>query len=630
MPKDNDSLLKIRAAFVLLAAIPLFFSVFRTFETYELQTLDLRFNIRPPVKVSPDIVIIEIAEDTIKDLGRWPFDRAFHADLINFLGQLGAKAIVFDIQFAEESPSDKYLVEETRNARCNVYYPLVLEYKGASRNGLPYAPKVEVPIMGTLAEAAKGTGFINVIPDADGKVRKVPLKIECGGREYLQLAYMVAKDNYDLRGRKIPVDDEGMFLINYPGKWAKTFKHYSFSDILVSFESKVNGEEGRISLDGFHGKVCFVGLTETGGVDARANPYETAYPMVGAHASVLNSIIEGKYLVRAGRPVNLALLLVLCLPIAFFAHRAKPLSALKFFISALASFILAGFILFIAFGLWIDMFYPVALAVAVYLGTTVYKYLIERRNRLLLDKELSIAKKIQMDFLPQSVPQFEEIDMAASIDTAKAVGGDLYDFADFANIKLVAQKKLGIMIGDVSGKGVPAALFMARAIADFRHYSGNSTKPSEVLGELNRQITLNYKAGLFITMFYMIFDASDRGLVFSNAGHLPAIRVKASGGLELLKTEGTPLGLIEDETYLDDGIKLEPGDSVVLYTDGITEARNAAKEEFGEERLKGVISKNHYASPLPMVNAIKTELSRFVGNEPQHDDCTLIVLKVKD
>ncbi|MDD5737030.1 MAG: CHASE2 domain-containing protein, partial [Candidatus Omnitrophica bacterium] len=236
MPKDNDSQLKIRAAFVLLAAIPLFFSVFRTFETYELQTLDLRFNLRPPVKVSPDIVIIEIAEDTIKDLGRWPFDRAFHADLINFLGQLGAKAIVFDIQFAEESPSDKYLIEETRNARCNVYYPLVLEYKGASRNGLPYAPKVEVPLMGPLAEAAKGTGFINVIPDADGKVRKVPLKIECGGREYLQLAYMAAKDNYDLRGRKIPVDSEGMFLINYPGKWAKTFKHYSFSDILVSFE----------------------------------------------------------------------------------------------------------------------------------------------------------------------------------------------------------------------------------------------------------------------------------------------------------------------------------------------------------------------------------------------------------
>jgi len=128
----------------------------------------------------------------------------------------------------------------------------------------------------------------------------------------------------------------------------------------------------------------------------------------------------------------------------------------------------------------------------------------------------------------------------------------------------------------------------------------------------------------------MIFDASDRGLVFSNAGHLPAIRVKASGGLELLKTEGTPIGLIEDEAYLDDGVKLEPGDSVVLYTDGITEARNAAKEEFGEERLQGVISKNHYASPLPMVNAIKSELSRFVGNVPQHDDCTLIVLKVKD
>jgi sigma-B regulation protein RsbU (phosphoserine phosphatase) len=276
------------------------------------------------------------------------------------------------------------------------------------------------------------------------------------------------------------------------------------------------------------------------------------------------------------------------------------------------------------------MFYPVALAIAVYLGTTVYKYLVERRNRLLLDKELSIAKKIQMDFLPQSVPQLEDIEVATSIDTAKAVGGDLYDFADFANIKIVGQKKLGVMIGDVSGKGVPAALFMARAIADFRHFAGDKAQPSEVLGELNRQITLNYKAGLFITMFYMIFDSPARELIFSNAGHLPAVRVKASGGLEMLKTEGAPLGIIETEAYIDDSIKLSRGDSIVLYTDGVTEARNNIKEEFGEERLKEIIAKNHYASPLPMINAIKGELSKFVGNEPQHDDLTLIVLKVKD
>jgi serine phosphatase RsbU (regulator of sigma subunit)/CHASE2 domain-containing sensor protein len=629
MPKDKMTPLKYAAYFIIVLILVLL-SVSRAFEIYELQTFDLRFKIRPPVKVSPDIVIIEIAEDTIKDLGRWPFDRAFHADLINYLGQLGAKAVVFDIQFAEESPSDKYLLEETENASCKVYYPTVLEYKGGKKNGLPYAAKVEVPIMAPLAKASKGVGFINVIPDVDGKVRKVPLKVECGGKEYPQLAYMVAKDNYDLRRKKLPVDGDGMFLINYPGMWTKSFKHYSFSDILVSFESKVGGEAGRISLDGLHGKVCFVGLTETGGVDARANPLETAYPMVGAHASVFNSIIQNKFLVRAGRLANFILLLALCLPIAFFAHKARPLSGLIIFISAVVFFILAGFFLFIVFGLWIDLFCPVVFAISAYLGTTVYKYLVEKRNRLLLDKELSIAKKIQMDFLPQSVPQMENVEVASSIDTAKAVGGDLYDFADFVNIKLVAQKKLGIMIGDVSGKGVPAALFMARAIADFRHFVGDRAKPSEVLDELNKQITLNYKAGLFITMFYMIFDAPSRELVFSNAGHLPAIRVKASGGIDLLKTEGMPLGLIETETYVDDRVKLEPGDSIVLYTDGVTEARNNLKEEFGEERLKEVILKNHYASPLPMINAIKGDLSRFVGNEPQYDDLTIIVLKIKE
>lgn len=629
MQKDKMMPLKY-AAYFIIAAIPVFLSVSKAFETYELQTLDLRFMLRPQVKVSPDIAIIEIAEDSVKEIGRWPFDRVFHADMINFLGQLGAKAVVFDIQFAEESPSDKYMLEEAKNARCAIYYPIVLDYKGAARNGLPYANRVEVPVLPSFAKTAAGAGFINVVPDVDGKVRKVPLKIECGGREYLQLAYMVAKDNYDLRRRKLPVDGDGMFLINYPGKWTKTFRHYSFVDILVSFEKTVMGEKPRINLAELNGKICIIGLTEAGGVDIRANPLETAYPMVGAHASILNSIIQNKYLVRAGRAANLILLLVLCLPIAFFAHRGRPLSGLAFFVSAVAAFIFSGFLLFIFFGLWIDMFYPVALAIAVYLGTTVYKYLVERRNRLLLDKELSIAKKIQMDFLPQSVPQFKDMEVATSIDTAKAVGGDLYDFADFVNIKPVAQKKLGIMIGDVSGKGVPAALFMARAIADFRHYSGDNTKPSEVLDELNKQITLNYKAGLFITMFYMIFDGQGRELVFSNAGHLPAIKLNASGGIDLLRTEGMPLGLIETETYVDDSVKLGPGDSIILYTDGITEARNNLKEEFGEERLKEVVLKNHYASPLPMINAIKGELAKFVGNELQHDDCTLIVIKVKD
>ncbi len=424
----------------------------------------------------------------------------------------------------------------------------------------------------------------------------------------------------------MPLGDDGMALINYPGKWTRTFKHYSFADVLISFKETVEGEKSVINVADFYDKVCFIGQTEVAGPDQKPNPIEPIYPMVGLHASLFNSIIQNKFLVRADKVVNLALLFALCLVITLVANKARPLAGLGVSAAVIFSFVLMSFILFVFFGLWIDLFCPMVLAAAVYSGVTLNRYLVEKRNRLLMEKELSIAKNIQMAFLPASVPQFEGTEMSASIETAKAIGGDLYDFVDAA----AGQKKLGIMIGDVSGKGVPAALFMARAIADFRHFVNPSDAPSKALNELNKQIALNYKTGLFVTMFYMIYDIANRSLIFSNGGHLPAIRLKSDGTIELLKTEGTPLGIIDSETYSDGVIKLGPEDTVVLYTDGVTEARNSEQEEFGEGRLKDAVFESRGLSAASMADNIKKRLNKFVGAAPQYDDCTFIVLKIKE
>ncbi|MDP2943554.1 MAG: PP2C family protein-serine/threonine phosphatase, partial [Candidatus Omnitrophota bacterium] len=366
--------------------------------------------------------------------------------------------------------------------------------------------------------------------------------------------------------------------------------------------------------------------TEVGGHDLKPNPLEPAYPMVGVHVSLFNSIIQNKFLVRADKFINLALLFVLCFIIAAIANKAKPVAGLGIAAAVIFSFALISFILFVLFGLWIDLFCPLVLAAAVYLGVTVNRYLIEKRNRLLMEQELSIAKNIQVAFLPASVPQIEGIEIVASIETAKAIGGDLYDFTD----AVAGQKKLGIMIGDVSGKGVPAALFMARAIADFRHFVNPADAPSRVLSELNREIALNYKTGLFVTMFYIIYDSANKSLTFSNGGHLPAIWLKSGGTIELLKTEGMPLGLIDSETYSDGVIKLSPEDTIVLYTDGVTEARNSEQEEFGEGRLKDAVFESRGLSAASMADNIKKRLNKFVGTVPQYDDCTFIVFKIKE
>lgn len=627
MPKDK---LIRYIAYLIGIFILSFFSFFRVFETYELQTLDLRFKLRPPLTVSPDIVIIEIDETSIKELGRWPFNREYHAYLIDCLRQLGARAIVFDIIFGDENPEDKEqdkaLAEATEKANGLVYYPIVLEIDERSRKGFTEASEIEVPLIQGLAKSAKGIGFINAIADIDGKIRRVPLTIDCKGKEYYHLTYLVAKDYLGKEAVKVPLGDDRTALINYPGKWNSTFKRYSFSDILKSYVQTVDGEKSRINLADFYNKVCFIGQTEVGGHDLKPNPLEPSYPMVGVHASLFNSIIQNKFLVRADKFINLALLFALCLVIALVANKARPVAGLGISAAVIFSFALISFILFVLFGLWIDLFCPLVLAVAVYLGVTVNRYLVEKRNRLLMEQELSIAKNIQVAFLPASVPQIEGIEIVASIETAKAIGGDLYDFAD----AVAGQKKLGIMIGDVSGKGVPAALFMARAIADFRHFVNPADAPSKVLSELNREVALNYKTGLFITMFYMIYDSANKSLTFSNGGHLPAIRLKSDGTIELLKTEGMPLGLIDSETYSDGVIKLSPEDTIVLYTDGVTEARNSEREEFGEGRLKDAVFESRGLSAASMADNIKKRLNKFVGAVPQYDDCTFIVLKIKE
>lgn len=620
----NDKLVRYVAYFVGIFILSLF-SFFRVFEIYEFQTLDLRFKLRPPLRVSPDIVIIEIKEDTIKEFGRWPFSREYHAYLIDCLHQLGAKAIVFDILFGEASPQDQELIEATENAKATVYYPIVFKDEGKGSRFLLKSPEIEVPLIVGLSRLAKGVGFMNAVADMDGKIRRVPLSIVCKGKKYYHLTYLVAKDYLGKETLKAPVGDDGMFLINYPGKWAKTFKHYSFADVLISFKGTIAGEKNIINVADFYNKVCFIGQTEVAGPDQKPNPIEPNYPMVGLHASLFNSIIQNRFLVRTDKVVNLILLFALCLFVALAANKASPVAGLGISAAAMFSFALISFILFVFFGLWIDLFCPMALALIVYLGATVNRYLVEKRSRLLMEKELSIASNIQMAFLPASVPQIGGIEIAASIETAKAIGGDLYDFVD----AIAAHNKLGIMIGDVSGKGVPAALFMARVIADFRHFVNPSDAPSKVLSELNREITLNYKTGLFVTMFYMIYDCANKSLTFSNAGHLPAIRLKSAGPIELLKTEGTPLGIIDSETYSDGVIKLNPGDTVVLYTDGVTEARNVNKEEFGDERLKDAVFESRGLSAASMVDNVKKQLNKFVSAAPQYDDCTIIILKVK-
>ncbi|MCR4821479.1 MAG: PP2C family protein-serine/threonine phosphatase [Treponema sp.] len=261
-------------------------------------------------------------------------------------------------------------------------------------------------------------------------------------------------------------------------------------------------------------------------------------------------------------------------------------------------------------------------------GTKEYmeKLLIETTERERISADLNVASQIQADMLPHIFPGFPErtdFELYASMNPAKEVGGDFYDFF------MIDNDHIGLVMADVSGKGIPAALFMviAKTIIKNRALSGNLPSPSQVLHDANNQLCEGNKAGLFVTTWFGILDLNTGLLTATNAGHeYPAIR-HGSGKYELLKDKhALPLAAMEDTVYKDYEIQLEKGASIFLYTDGIPEATNGQLELYGEERLVKALNKDPLAKPPLLLPSVKKDVDEFVGAAPQFDDLTMLAL----
>lgn len=237
--------------------------------------------------------------------------------------------------------------------------------------------------------------------------------------------------------------------------------------------------------------------------------------------------------------------------------------------------------------------------------------------------ELSIAREIQQSFLPETVPVLKGFDIAATSIPAKEVGGDFYDFIT------VSDDKIGLIIADVSGKSVPAALFMALSRAVVRANAIWSPNAREVIHEANNLITKDSRSGMFVTLFYAILDVRQKTLTYVNAGHNPPVVFNSmTGDLRMLKAKGIALGAIEDMDYEEITMPLVAGDLIVFYTDGVTEAINVAGEQFGEEKLYALIKEISEMPAREMVRKIESQVRAFCYGAPQYDDITLMVLKV--
>nr|WP_319377023.1 SpoIIE family protein phosphatase [uncultured Methanoregula sp.] len=242
--------------------------------------------------------------------------------------------------------------------------------------------------------------------------------------------------------------------------------------------------------------------------------------------------------------------------------------------------------------------------------------------------ELQIAAEIQRNFLPENIPKTEGFDIAAKSIMAKEVGGDFFDILPLEVIPM-NKNRTGVMIADVSGKGVPAALFMALSRIVVRVTATWFKKPSQVISFANPIIAENSKTGMFVTLFYGIIDKETMTLTYVNAGHNPPIVLRQkSGEIDELTLTGVAVGALEDAKYEQQEVALSSGDVVVLYTDGITEAVNDREEMFDVSRLVEIIRRTGHLSSQEIVNEIIGAVTTFSENQPQFDDITLMVVKV--
>jgi anti-anti-sigma factor len=252
------------------------------------------------------------------------------------------------------------------------------------------------------------------------------------------------------------------------------------------------------------------------------------------------------------------------------------------------------------------------------------------REQEKLQKEMEVAKEIQQSLLPKKMPDVSGYDIAPLYQAAAEVGGDYYDFVE------VDDDTIGVVVADVSGKGVPGSLVMTMIRTALRMEARGNKNASDVMAKMNEFVTNDMKKGMFVTMFYVILDSQNRIISYASAGHNPMILYRyETNETFFLNPRGFPVGIsLPDEKLFRksinvEKIKLKKDDMLLIYTDGVTEAMNTRREQYGENRLLGMIKQYGHLHPKAFIDKLDGDIKKFTGGHPQNDDITIVAVKEK-
>ena len=397
-----------------------------------------------------------------------------------------------------------------------------------------------------------------------------------------------------------------------------------------------DGAVGDEQLD-LRGKAVFIGLSEILLAD-RKDSFYTVFSQangifisgVEIAATAFANILEDRHV----RPISLHWHILVILLWGILVGIICRISTLK--IGAISAvglsilYLVAAVHLFKTNGSWypivIPLFFQTPLA---FIGAVAIEHsslFKEALVKLRMEKDLSVARDVQMSMLPATCPEIEGFQIAASSTPAREVGGDFYDFIE------IEKEKTGVIIGDVTGKSVSGALVMSASRSVFRILSEENLTVRESMMRANQRLKEDVKSGMFVALLFAVLNSANRKLTLCNAGQTQPIHFSPkTGEAKLVETEGDtfPLGIMPDANYQETELQLAPGDRLLFYTDGIVEAMNAKEEIFGFERLLDVVQRSKFMDADSLLKEVINKANTFAGKASQHDDLTVIAVSVK-
>jgi len=581
----------------------------------EKHLLDLSFRIRGAETPHEAIVIIEIDETSIRSLGTWPWPRSYHAALLSILNEHKPSSIFYDVVFAESSaPAEDDAFSEALGKSGNVVLPFY--FVTDQVENFDRQPMV-LPL--EIFRAASGhLGYVNFFPDQDGHVRDMQLAVKRNDQWLTHSSLATVSRHLGWSEEALIPFFRKRVKLNIPGPY-ENFNRISFLHILAIHEGTVDD----VSLDFLKDKVVLVGFTAAGiAIDHKPSPFSPLYPGVGIQASMMHTLLSGKYIHTIPQGLKFFLLLIFAFIALRLSRARSPQKALLAMLAALCLTFLLVQAAFIYFRVWIPCAGLLMTGTLVFLGSITVQFIKGRLEKEILSRELSLAHNIQTSFLPTKIPEIDGLDVAAYSLPTKSVGGDLYDIIP------LSETHWGFSVGDVSGKGVPAALFMAKMVSEFRR-EAKTLEPKVTIEQMNNKVSEENTSGLFLTLCYLIIQPATKTLTYSSAGHEPILWFQAESKtvFELINDIGTPIGFLPGTPYDQKQQVFKSGDIVFLMSDGVREAMNAKREIFGIERCHKALKEAPKDSAQAVVDHILETVKTYVREAAQHDDLTIMCFK---